>query len=331
MKIFWLGFTGFLIALTFQNCGGDFLPSQELGSYQAHLEEMNAMDQKLLPQLLSSESLVLWHNKEGEVTPMTDPLFLEAMTLVGVFRPEPGELFSLLASDTQAVSISLIGNKLTVAHRNPISSATFIETILPEPLEKTFVIAARFGKNPTDIALMINGLMVGTAADVKSEGPSQVLPFSYLEMKRTGSAVEELMVFTTVLQPQAMNTLSRHLAIRRGMLPTAFQKIPDLDQANPANPNFIRAQAIIKQKCVACHSWAGLAEEQFFTTLLGNGKPLVKKGDLENSQLWIRLIGVDEGGQARKNMPLKDNAPAGADTAPLNAEQLGILRNWILN
>lgn len=324
MRYIGWGFICFVLLFSFQNCSGDFVPSSNLLSSQAYQEEMSTSDAQLLPTLLGSESLIIWKNKESQIKKNTDPVFLNSMTIVAVVKRQVGSLIGLNSGDYQSAEVSLTDSGIRVLHRSEKDNFSFIESDDFDQTKDFLVVSVRLGKSPEDLALMIDGKLIDT--EVKAQGTP--VPYSFLQMEIQTGQLEEYMIFSEVLEPQAMNSLSRHLAIQRGVSAIPYLKFPDIQSPSVQNPKFLAAHDIIKQKCVACHaSWSTFSESNFMNALVGDGGTLVKSKDLQNSRIWVRLAGVSEGASYKKNMPLS----SGANQSPLDQDQLLIIKNWILD
>jgi hypothetical protein len=319
-------------AILFQNCSGEFVVSTELTSEQVRIEEMKKSDQEILPGLLASAKLVVWMNQEGLKNKLTEPLFLDSATVIVAIKNQPGAVVELSAVDVQSLKVAITQDgEVKVEHTTLGSVSTYLAA--EKSAQETRVVAARFGKSATDLALMVDGILVGTERDVKSTSAVESgKSFSFLQMQLQVDRIDEVMIFSEPLQPQAMNSLSRYLAQERGLPEIPYFKLSNLVPEGSGNPNFKPVQNILSQKCLGCHSWAGLSEVDLLSKKTSDELGfLIKAKDLENSRLWVRLIGVIDGPGFSKNMPSKNNVPAGTNAEPLSSEELTLVKNWILS
>ncbi|NUM57627.1 MAG: hypothetical protein HUU56_03300 [Bdellovibrionaceae bacterium] len=311
------------VLLFFQNCSSDFSSLDE-SSYseqfvlnQRILQLEQDYDKKYLASLIGSQDII---SDSLNIKTNQKNIFLEKATVfVIVKKPGSKATLNLGVDQDQKISLVLNEGQLSLLHEAPANNMS--KTTLAYDETKSLVIAARVGKNPQDILLMVNGeYVLPTVQKIGSP-----IDYNYLETFIETTNTDRFVVFNKTLEPPEMNTFSRYLGRLYGIPTKTSLETPDILTWDGAdNALFINVKNILNQKCFRCHSsWRNLNENDYtVASTFTQQKILVVPKRLKDSPLWYYLVGSsDENTQALRNMP-KDNPP-------LSTIELEMIKTWI--
>lgn len=311
------------VLLLFQNCSSDFNSldessySEQFALNQRALQLEQDYDKKYLASLIDTENIV---SDSLNINTNQKNIFLEKSTVfVFIKNPVSKSTVNLIVDHDQKVGLILNEGEVSLIHEAPANNIS--KTTSTYDRNKPLVIAARAGKDPKDIFLMVNGeYILPTVQNLGSP-----IDFSYLETFIETTNTDRIVVFNRTLEPPEMNTFSRYLARLYGVQTKTSLETPDIFTWEGAeNALFINVKNILNQKCFSCHnSWSNLKESDY---TIGNTftqqKVLVVPKSLKDSSLWYYLAGSsDENTLAPRNMP-KDNPP-------LSTLELEMIKTWI--
>lgn len=308
---------GVALVLGFQNCS-DFALQDQVLYEQGIFDSREALDQAVLPKLLSAPELSFWSKPGNPSFVNKDPFFANQISMiVAVDRTMTGKIFSVTDGQEEA-SITISGGMIRVTRAAPNASNTaFIEVALPSSGDK-MVVAAGFGVTSSELSLLVNGVVqtaeiqkVGTAGDFSFTGKTVL-------KGGTGGQIYEYVVYggnssdAKVLTKAELNSMSRYVATNNLIENVIYD--PSLlngedDGAVQENPKFILAKAVIDAKCVSCHNSSSYGDFRSMTESKALSRGLVKAKDLAGSKLYYRMSGSTLG-PGPKNMPTSGSVSA---------------------
>ncbi|MDG0816058.1 c-type cytochrome [Bdellovibrio svalbardensis] len=323
-----------ILILCFQNCS-DMVVQDEV-IYQSSLAEYQKdLDQKNLPSILSSSGLAYW-SKPGApsyVDIVTSPnLFLadKWSVVIAADRSAPnGTLFGFNSGmNSEEGRISIVGGKLRAYHFSDASNYSYVETNLPTTGTK-MVIAAAFGAEPTQITLLVNGV-IQTAAIAKTGVPGT---FSLLakSVGTVSNSVIESFVHGApdtgvTLNAGQLNVMSRYIATENSIPNVIYDPTlmgsGDGSNTTVTDPLLVAAKAVIDAKCISCHNSTGSGGN---LTGLTSAKAVaggwVVAGRPDQSKLYFRLKGSLSGPSDKRDMP--------AGGGSISAAEVKAVADWI--
>ena len=307
-----------ILILPFQNCSDFSLQDQVLYD-QGLVDSAKALDEKLLPGLLSSEALVLW-SKPNNSTYVSKNIMADQWSIVAALdRTAVGQI--LVVNSTSGVDetqLSVTNGVIKAARINTgVPFTEYVEAPIPTQGSK-MVIAASFGAKASEISLMVNGI-IQTGTIIKSGTPGS---FSYLTKQATSQLTTgqnyEYVVFAGdsssglgKLTGAELNVMSRNVATSNSISNVVLD--PSLVQTpaeDIATTEFKAAKAIFDGKCISCHRSGGTSPNlSGLTQAKAVSSGLVLKKDPYNSKLYYRLK-YSSGPNGPKNMPAESAADA---------------------
>lgn len=303
---------GALLVLGFQNCS-DFALQDQLLYEQAMLESKKDLDEKNLPGLLSSTSLLVW-SKPSNPQFINKSIFADQWSIIlAADRTAAGKLLTLNSSPGADESrIDLADGKIRAVRTNNGGAGyeEYLEVAVPSDGDK-MVIAASFGVNASDITLMVNGILQ-SGSIVKTGSPAKFTYLSkQLESQVTSGQVYEYVIYAGEsaseggkLTAEQLNVMSRYVAdnnlIPNVVLDPALLRPPS---GPVVSPEFLAAKSFFDSKCIQCHKAGGYSPDLVgLTEAKAVEKGWVLKGDPNSSKLYYRLKN-SQGSNGPKNMP----------------------------
>lgn len=314
-----IGITGLLV-FSFQNCGGGFDLQEEVLYEQGLLGSIKALDEKVLPGLLDTSTLAVWYKsddpefKKNEIVDADQWSFVLAAdtaatgTLLKINTELPEEPTEIV----EECSISVVDGKIRATRRHTLSVdyEEYLEVPLPLVGDK-MVIAAAFGRNASEIKLMLNGVMQ-SGTIVKTGTPNFFEPMKkVVSSSPTSGMVYEYVVYAggalfpqkTKLSLEEMNVISRYIA-GNNLIPNVILDPSLIPSNGPVieTPEFVAAKAVIDAKCIHCHKPGGTSPDLVgLSASKAVSQKLVVKGNAVSSKLYYRLKNAS--GTGPQNMP----------------------------
>lgn len=336
MSLFVLGISSLLV-FGFQNCSGGFELDNSVLYEQGLLGSIKALDEKVLPGLLEAPTLSVWFKTDQP--DFIKKEIVDADQWSFVVAADKNATGTLLKINTQLVeypdeiveecSISVVGGKIRASRKHTLSVdyEEYLETEVPADGEK-MVIAASFGRNISEIKLMVNGV-VQSGTIVQIGTPNVFEPLNKIvSSSPTSGKVYEYVVYSggasaqkkVKLNTEEMNVMSRYIAsnnvIENVVLDPSL--IPSGGQVKES-PEFLAAKAVLDSKCIHCHKAGGVMPDLVNVTAfkaVANG--FVVKGDARSSKLFYRL--KNGSGIGPQNMPTD---------ASFSAAETKAVEDWI--
>lgn len=318
----------------FQNCSNMTLQDEVL-IQQSLFELQESVDSEKLPQLLNSESLVMWRKYQQPSVVDRRILGNQFSVILVVDKNSSGNLMSLdSGTGSEEVSLSIVDQKIRFTRSNSLGTY-FSETLeAPVPLvDEKMVIAASSGSKSGEMFLLVNGII--QRGEILRDGSP--FDFSYIQknasIKMQEGHVSEIIFFSGDsslkqgrLDRKELNVMSRLLA-RKSLIENVLFDPQLIDEKGfedsiitpVLNPYLSAVKSIMDSKCVKCHKVGGTSPDLSAlkeSTAISMG--LIVKGNPESSPLYYRLKGSL--GPGTKNMPLDGS---------LSTEELNAVANWI--
>ncbi|UXR63103.1 hypothetical protein EZJ49_08440 [Bdellovibrio bacteriovorus] len=316
------------MVLGFQNCS-DFALQDQVLYEQGLFDSQTALDQKALPKLTNVESdqLVFW-SKPGNPSFVDKGIFYANQTsmVIAVDRSITGKIISVTSGANQEDAfISISGGKVRATHASTTSGQyTYMEANLPS-LGERMIIAAGFGTKPTEISLLINGVVQAGTIQKVLEADSFYNSMKDVETGGTAGQIYEYVVYAgdsaqvPVLTKGELNVMSRYIATNNLIENVIFD--PSLanegkDGGAPENPKFAPVKSLLDAKCVTCHIHSSNLKNMTETKAIANN--WVRAKNLAGSKLYTYL---------------KGNSVNSSGTMPtdgtLSAAELQAVEDWI--
>ncbi len=312
-------------ALFFQNCGGDFQTLDEFkygSDYAKNFTEQSELqsywDRLYNVDELRSQSDTIFDTHRD---PLTAKFFADEITafLVVTNRSTTASM-TLVVDNDQVLTILVQSTRVTMTHEAPAGNYSQIYFNIDSGVP--VVVAARSGKDPKNVLIMVNGEY--RTFSVQNKGTP--LNFSYLENRIDLKNVQEAFIIHRTMEPGEINVVSRSLTSAYGITSKTSKDMPDYLAWSTESKLFPQVRALMKTSCFKCHSaWISLSENGFTTaSKYTKNLLLVKPKSLPESLLWHSLQGsVGETKlDATRNMP--------KDLPALPDEQLKLLKSWIM-
>ncbi len=262
-KIIGLLGAGILI-LCFQNCSD--MVVQDNVIYQSSLAEYQKdLDQKNLPVILSSNRIAYWSKPSNvNFVSLGNNLYAEQWSVVIAVdkATASGTLFSFNSgTESEEGRISIVNGKIRATHVTDTNNYSYVEGAVPSVGSK-MLIAASFGTDPTQITLLVNGIIQNTS--VVKTGVPGVFSWVQKNIGSTSPAVLEAFVHAApdggdTLNSGQLNVMSRYIAgenlIPNVIYDPALMAITDGGSGGTivADPLYVAAKAVIDAKCLDCH------------------------------------------------------------------------------
>lgn len=318
------------LTLCFQNCGD--MVVQDGVIYQSSLAEYSqALDQKVLPAILSSGQIAYW-SKPNAVNFVTlgNNFFTDQWSIVlAVNKSATGTLFTFNSgASVEEGRISVESGKIRASRFNDASNYSYVEANLPD-VGREMVIGATFGADPSKITLLVNGIIQNTTT-VRMGTPGE---FSYLSKSIgpvAGSVIESFVYGAPdrgqALDSGQLNVMSRYIASENTIANVIYD--PALmtaggDMRGPAvDLLFAPVKNILSASCISCHTPGSSGGDLTnFTAAKAVANGWVVAGNPAASKLYARLQG-SLSGSLTKNMPQSGSA--------LSAVDVKAVSDWIL-
>ena len=309
-----------LLVFSFQNCGGGFELQDEVLFEQGLICSTKALDDKVLPGLLSAPTLAVW-SKPGEPNFMNKEI-VDADQWSFVIAADTSATGTLLKINTELpedpneiveeCSVAVVDGKIRATRKHTLSVdyEEYLEVEVPSVGDK-MVIAAAFGRNVSEIKLMVNGVMQ-SGTIVKSGAPNVFEPMNKVvsSAPTSGNVYEYVVYAGGALFPQKaklsleeMNVMSRYIAgnnlIANVVLDPSL--IPSGGEVKET-PEFLAAKAVVDAKCIHCHKAGGTMPDLVgLTASKAVTKGIIVKGNAQASKLYYRLKNAS--GIGPQNMP----------------------------
>lgn len=314
------------MVLGFQNCS-DFVLQDQILYEQGLFASQRALDEKSLPILLNSEELSYW-SKPGNPTFVAKSLFVanQISVVAAVDRAITGKIISVNSGANQEDAfITVAEGKVRATHAAPSSgSYSFLEVPLPAAGEK-MVISAGFGVKPTEISLLINGVVQSGTIQTVSTPENFSYTAKSVVAGGSGGQIYEYVIFGgnaangLALTKSDLNVMARYIATNNLIANVVFD--PSLIEGRPGspeeNPKFAPVKALLDAKCVHCHAHSSNLKDMTEAKALANN--WVRAKNLAGSPLYYRLKGATAGA-GPANMPT-DGA--------VSAEEVQAVADWI--
>lgn len=293
---------GLVMILGFQNCS-DFALQEQVLYQQGLFDSATNLDNAVLPKLLSSESIAAW-SKPGNphFIASSDFLARQVSLVVALDRSTTGKVLTFSGGmGSEEAYFWIAGGKIRAVHAAPTSASySYLEANLPSQGD-TMVLAASFGASPSDIALLVNGVVQsGEVVSVGTPGDFSFTAKNVVEAPSNGQ-IYEYVIFgmdESVLSKGELNSMSRYIA-NNNLIPNVVYDPSLLNEGKETptvNPQFPAVKAMLDSKCLHCHAtFANMTENK----ALSMG--LVVKKNPAASKLFYRLKGSSGAGTA--NMP----------------------------
>lgn len=311
------------VMIGFQNCGGEFQPLDEFkyGSEYARTiveqtELQSYWDSMYNYDLLMAKNEILF---DSTVNSSAALFFADNTTsFFVVTNRRSNAALSLIVDKDQVLKITVQSNSVRLVHEAPENN--YSEVSFSVNANQPLIIAARAGKDPQNILLMVNGEY--QTLSIKQTGTP--INFSYLESSLSLTNIQEAIILNRAMEPGEINVISRQMAAQYNIRTKTSSSMPDYLAWSNESALFPSVRTIMKKSCFKCHTtWISLPEAGFTTaSAYTKNIQLVKQKNLEESPLWHSMKGsVDKNPSAQRNMP--KNLPG------LTAEQLETIKAWI--
>ncbi|MNK19503.1 hypothetical protein D3C87_377250 [compost metagenome] len=310
------------LVLAFQNCS-EFAMDERFIRESSLMESRDALDAASLPRLLQSTNIGFWRKTGSADFNRPTSLISEGGTLVvALSKNNQGEVLSLGTSTTKTeqMSIEVANGKVRAVRYTTADNYLYMEANVPA-VGTSYVVAARFGVQATDAALMINGIL--QTAEVKKVGT----PLETFFVQRfpavgvTGGSPVEAVIYIENLKNTDLNVMSRYIASNQGIPNVLYDPaLVNEGAVGPVapTPEFLAAKAIIDSKCLSCHNTNEKGNLSGLTQSKAVAMGWVVPKSPATSKMYYRLIGSAGGGT--KNMPMGGS---------FSAAEVSAVANWI--